>query len=170
MLTRTIPAEAKVLRYDDQGRVLCRWCLGIVERPRRTFCSAECVHEWTVRSSTSYARRCVKKRDKGICARCGIDTEVLRLELKGLLLECRKAGDKAAFYVRIGELGIKGPEYKAYRPHSLWEADHIVPVSQGGGCCGLDNLRTLCWRCHREATAALRASRRKASGADEEKC
>lgn len=29
-----------------------------------------------------------------------------------------------------------------------WEADHIIPVSKGGGCCGLDNLRTLCRKCH----------------------
>jgi 5-methylcytosine-specific restriction endonuclease McrA len=40
---------------------------------------------------------------------------------------------------------------------SLWDADHIVPVAEGGGQCDLDNLRTLCVACHREATAALRA-------------
>jgi 5-methylcytosine-specific restriction endonuclease McrA len=34
--------------------------------------------------------------------------------------------------------------------------DHIVPVIEGGGGCGLDNLRTLCRKCHVEETAALR--------------
>ena len=34
-----------------------------------------------------------------------------------------------------------------YLPH-LWEADHIVPVKDGGGCCGLENYRTLCRKCH----------------------
>jgi 5-methylcytosine-specific restriction endonuclease McrA len=40
---------------------------------------------------------------------------------------------------------------------SLWDADHIVAVAEGGGQCDLDNLRTLCVACHREATARLRA-------------
>jgi len=29
-----------------------------------------------------------------------------------------------------------------------WQVDHIVPVSKGGGGCGLDNLQTLCNECH----------------------
>ena len=34
----------------------------------------------------------------------------------------------------------------------LWDADHIIPVKNGGGCCGLDNLRTLCIPCHKNIT------------------
>jgi 5-methylcytosine-specific restriction endonuclease McrA len=40
---------------------------------------------------------------------------------------------------------------------SLWDADHIVAVSEGGGECDLANLRTLCLKCHQRATAELRA-------------
>lgn len=40
-----------------------------------------------------------------------------------------------------------------------WEADHIMPVVEGGGCCGLDGYRTLCVPCHRDQTAALAARR-----------
>ena len=32
-----------------------------------------------------------------------------------------------------------------------------MAVAEGGGCCGLDNLRTLCTPCHRKETAGLRA-------------
>lgn len=39
---------------------------------------------------------------------------------------------------------------------SLWDADHIVPVAEGGGGCGLENLRTLCRVCHGRVTAELR--------------
>jgi 5-methylcytosine-specific restriction endonuclease McrA len=39
---------------------------------------------------------------------------------------------------------------------SLWDADHILPVVEGGGECDLDNIQTLCLRCHREATRKLR--------------
>lgn len=42
---------------------------------------------------------------------------------------------------------------------SWWEADHIIPVVEGGGQTGLENLRTLCWPCHRKATAELAARR-----------
>jgi hypothetical protein len=44
---------------------------------------------------------------------------------------------------------------------SLWDADHILPVAEGGGECDLDNLRTLCLMCHREATAELRRRMRR---------
>jgi 5-methylcytosine-specific restriction endonuclease McrA len=39
---------------------------------------------------------------------------------------------------------------------SLWDADHIVPVAEGGGQCDLSNMRTLCLKCHAQATAGLR--------------
>ncbi len=37
----------------------------------------------------------------------------------------------------------------------LWEADHIIPVIEGGGGCTPDGYRTLCLKCHRAETAAL---------------
>lgn len=47
---------------------------------------------------------------------------------------------------------------------TLWQADHIVPIAEGGGECGLDGLRTLCTCCHKRETRALarrRAERRR---------
>jgi 5-methylcytosine-specific restriction endonuclease McrA len=49
-----------------------------------------------------------------------------------------------------------------YTGRSLWEADHIVPVVEGGGECDLSNLRTLCLRCHRMATLGLHLRRAEA--------
>jgi hypothetical protein len=37
----------------------------------------------------------------------------------------------------------------------LWEADHIIPVAEGGGACGLDGYRLLCIGCHKAATKKL---------------
>lgn len=34
-----------------------------------------------------------------------------------------------------------------------WEADHIIPVSEGGGGYGLENFQTLCKECHKEKTS-----------------
>jgi 5-methylcytosine-specific restriction protein A len=58
-----------------------------------------------------------------------------------------------------------GPGIVSANGHT-WEADHIIPVIEGGGECDLSNLRTLCLKCHREQTAALakrRAAARKAA-------
>ena len=38
----------------------------------------------------------------------------------------------------------------------FWQADHEIPVSEGGGCCSLENIRTLCVPCHRLETEKLR--------------
>ena len=50
------------------------------------------------------------------------------------------------------------------RLQSWWEADHIVPVAEGGGQCGPENYRTLCIRCHRVVTNQLRQRLRVANG------
>ncbi len=42
------------------------------------------------------------------------------------------------------------------RTGTAWEMDHIVPVIEGGGGCGLENLRTLCIPCHRSVTRELK--------------
>jgi len=45
---------------------------------------------------------------------------------------------------------------KSMNRKSLWDADHILPVVEGGGGCDLDNIRTLCLICHRKVTVELR--------------
>jgi 5-methylcytosine-specific restriction endonuclease McrA len=131
-----------------------------VPKPKRSFCSDACVHEWKVRTDPNYARDCVLSRDNGICAKCGRDTIAWWHELQ---LELRQAGfgiapeicaARAAVYRRHG-LSARGPGQRV----SLWDVDHITPVSEGGGECGLEGLRTLCVICHRNETDALTARR-----------
>lgn len=50
--------------------------------------------------------------------------------------------------------------------HEGWDIDHIVPVVEGGGQCGLENLRTLCHPCHKQVTRELAARRRRSSASD----
>jgi 5-methylcytosine-specific restriction enzyme A len=131
---------------------LCRWCKGRVSGRRRTFCSDACVHEWRLRSSTSYLREQVFARDRGICALCGIDTvrlrrSVLRLPFGRRMLEMKR------LQITRGR-------------KSWWEADHILPVVEGGDS-NLENVRTLCVACHRQATAELRERRRRYTRDDE---
>lgn len=47
------------------------------------------------------------------------------------------------------------------------EADHIVPVVDGGAVFDLANVQTLCRGCHRDKTRAEAAARRRTSPAVE---
>ena len=143
---RTMPGGrvvAALLPQGAAGRPLCRWCSLECPKGRRTFCSDDCVHQWRLRTSPAYLRDAVRKRDKGICARCTVDT----LAAYALLRHAR--GQRRQQLLALW--GLKNLQRK-----SLWDADHILPVAEGGGECDLDNLRTLCLHCHRVMTAALR--------------
>jgi hypothetical protein len=70
---------------------------------------------------------------------CGLDCEELFYYLKILKYE-----DHDRWELLIKELKI--PKTRANG--SLWDMDHILPVYEGGGCCGMENLRTLCIWCH----------------------
>lgn len=88
----------------------------------------------------------MRKRDKGVCAHCGLDCEALKRKYRKLL-----PADKKALKT---EYGI--PEHRHRR---FWDIDHIIPVIEGGGACGPENLRTLCPKCHRVVTSELAAKR-----------
>lgn len=130
-------------------RRACRWCKGEVDGRRRTFCSDACVHEWRLRSSASYLRECVLERDRGVCAICGVDTVALRRRVMRLPFAARMR--------ELRDLLARGVITRKRK--SWWEADHILPVVEGGDS-NLENIRTLCIPCHRTATAELRARRR----------
>lgn len=140
------------IERSPSGRPLCRWCRAEVPQRRRTFCSEACVHEWKLRTDPGYLREKVFARDKGVCAACGVDTVALRRDLRKLDYAARREFLKT-WKLREGSR------------KSLWDADHIVPVAEGGGQCDLSNMRTLCLRCHAAATAALRARLRRTATA-----
>ena len=87
--------------------------------------------------------------ETGLCAHCGIDT--LREHRK---LKRARGTTRQALMRHWG--------FSTRMRKSLWDADHILPVTEGGGECDLDNIRTLCLRCHRVVTAQLRERIRRA--------
>lgn len=149
-MPRTLPEAGRqprhqTLGFGPNGLPLCRWCqLEILSRRRRTFCSEYCVHQWRLRSDPGYLRDQVFIRDRGVCALCRADTVAIYAALK------RSRGSE-----RSAGLSFYGMKSIASR-RSLWDADHILAVAEGGGQCDLDNLRTLCVPCHRQQTASLR--------------
>lgn len=133
------------LKYNKKGRPLCRYCETEVKPPKRTFCSDKCVHEWKLRKSSSYVRYCLFKRDHGVCSLCGVDTDKLKKQGKQIL---KNSGREA--YWNFSK-GVNMPPHRK----SWWDADHIVPVCEGGGECDLSNYRTLCPPCHKKVTKEL---------------
>jgi hypothetical protein len=156
----------------DPEKRLCRYCGTKVPSGRYTFCSGRraagyawrkrcgglykkrprfspgsgCVHEHLIRTQGDYARLCCWGRDRGVCQACGLDTDALADRLCRLLMD----SGRDAYRAEVQRLGFRDG-------YCLWQADHIVPVCEGGGSCGLEGLRTLCWPCHKQVTALLKA-------------
>jgi 5-methylcytosine-specific restriction enzyme A len=150
MSTNRAKAGGRIRKTADRGpngRGICRWCNNEVPPGRRTFCDDHCVHEWRLRTDPGYLRLQVLRRDRGICSVCGLDTIEFYRRLQLVPARKRKA--------LCHQLDVHG------KRRSFWDADHILPVSEGGGECDLSNLRTLCLWCHQEYTAQLRYRRRR---------
>lgn len=146
------------LKKGPNGRNLCRWCQTEVPPRRQTFCSSKCVFEWKLRTDAQFVRRQVHARDRGICCRCGLDTDFLAKQLMSLYLLSPEEASENAWLFGFGKAFSSTRRRWGLYPHlrSLWQADHIVPVIEGGGECGLDGYRTLCMPCHKRVTAKLR--------------
>jgi hypothetical protein len=141
--------DAKLLPKNEAGLTCCRWCGMGVKPPKRTMCSPECVHELKLRINGRYLRDCVYKRDRGICAICNIDTKKTASTANRLTCE-----EKIKF-LEDNSISTKRKIWVQKHGGGLWDADHIIAVKEGGGLCGLENIRTLCIKCHKVVTKSL---------------
>ena len=170
----------------------CSWC-GTTELPkgRQSWCSQRCVDEYLSRSSSAHIRRRVYERDRGICALCGCDANVEYTRWRDRRREVAHLADRLVAQSRWDlvwdgrEMVFRDTKYPdapavrrfrarlfaKYAPgrwtsgrSTGWDADHIVPVVEGGGQCGLDNYRTLCHPCHKDETAKLAGRRANQGG------
>ena len=182
---RAITLPAQPAGRGPNGRRFCRWCQKEVPVGRRSWCSQECVDDYSVRSNPGIARSKVLARDNRVCADCNLNMNAVATSITR---QARKlglyGGYRREWFRKVAhQSGVaahrlftewcneRGALYPARRfptrrgraktdnefaADCLWDMDHIVPVSEGGGGCGLDNLRTLCLWCHRRETVALK--------------
>lgn len=131
---------------DEQGRRLCRVCRSVLTGRKTSFCDDACVREYLLLTDAGFQRAAVQKRDAGVCAACGCDTEKMRRISR--IIEGKRHGL------------ILHPVWKAqgFVKEHLWEMDHIREVNEGGGN-ELENLQTLCLPCHTKKTAAYNRTR-----------
>jgi 5-methylcytosine-specific restriction endonuclease McrA len=188
-MTAKPPRHTKIpqQKRDADGKGLCRHCEGPVPKGRFTFCSQVCVDEALSRASATWARDACWKRDHGICAVCGRDSDA---DYKAFMVHLTEAQRLARwlensawkdmvetphgmrFRERITDykviakmrkamwkrIGLHNPGWTTGR-QTGWDADHILEVVNGGGSCGPENLQTLCHVCHKIKTARLASER-----------
>lgn len=157
--------SARVLPFDEVAPRrpvgTCRYCTKPTPKGRTRWCSDACNDAARFLTHFAAQRRAVEDRDHGVCALCGLDTDALHAAYRYALVRWSKDVHPPTLLKALGFVPSK----------SLWEADHTVPVVEGGGVrVGmtreevLAGLRTLCCPCHRRETAALagrRAARRR---------
>ena len=145
---RQLSYRSQPLVRGPNGGYLCRWCRKECPGKRRTYCSQGCLDEWLLRSRADVAAEQVFERDKGVCAECGVDCELLFRNLRGL-----PWGERREL---CRQYGIPIHRLNGRR---IWDVDHVEEVARGGGACGLENLQTLCIPCHARKTARFAAER-----------
>lgn len=133
----------------------CRWCGEPILKPdgnqncRRRW-HPDC-HKEMMSNDHQVLRSRVRVRDMGICAVCGFDCGLAQRQLNR---EGWEYGYKphTPFGRMLRKIGFDVAK-------SLWEMDHIVPLTDGGKHT-LEWVWTLCQLCHRKKTsmeATLRA-------------
>lgn len=152
------------VRRDAYGYYLCRLCKSPCPEGERSWCSERCLKRYLTISSGGYVRHQLLERDRGICALCGVDgvrmdaalAQLREDLLHPLLMSIHPmiaTSLRAEGWTNI-KLRGRGCYADALEFSSCWEADHIVPVHDGGGQCGIENYRTLCYVCHKQVSSA----------------
>jgi 5-methylcytosine-specific restriction endonuclease McrA len=155
---------------------LCAWCGGNLSRASKvagvesTYCSRECVEQGRLKRGGMYASTRIREQvfalEGGVCRKCGIDAHALYTRISALhpaerLNALINTSWKLPKTPKALERLLQNP-----KEGDFWEADHIVAVAEGGGGCGLENLRTLCVPCHADETEKLRWRLKLSGGAN----
>ena len=154
-------AAARGCQYCKQPVPSLPWSVSPSESKQSAtlFCSHECWEQYSVQIGRDVRRRLLEL-EKGVCQLCKLDTKALYTTLKSLQNEDDRR--EALMQTKFRRFDPKRFQKLLSKPTSgqLWQADHIIPVCEGGGECDLNNYRTLCTVCHQEQTNKLSTGKR----------
>lgn len=162
------------VRQDRYGYYLCRLCQQPCPGTERHWCSEDCLQRYLTLSHGAFVRAQLFKRDQGICSECGVNAQHMDQALAALAddllhpllmtIHPMIAATLCAEGWTNVTLRGRGSYPDALEFTSCWEAHHVQSVAEGGGECGLENYRTLCFVCHKKVSAeqaGKRAARRR---------
>lgn len=105
----------------------------------------ECVNLFRALRNPEELRKLVMLRDNGVCGACGLNCWnvewLMKHWAKHKVRALRKLVGRFYFEANVHEGRV-----------TFWDADHIRPVSEGGGLSALLNIKTLCLWCHKRKT------------------
>lgn len=139
----------------------CTWCGGKLSGRQTAWCSRLCVDAF-LQLQPRHMRSAIHARDHGRCRTCKRDCDrMLYLSRRLLGLAARDSRWAPAIQtLRDHWASIGFHLSRAFSGEHYWEANHIVPVCQGGGLRGPDNYETLCIPCHAAVTRKMHNERR----------
>src|SRR5258708_7359829 len=70
------------VRQDQYGYYRCRLCMSPCPEMERFWCSENCLKTYLMLSNGNYVREMLFKRDRGVCALCGVNGAQMDLALK----------------------------------------------------------------------------------------
>jgi len=159
--------DLKQLR-DENGKPLCVWCDGKLTGRQQRWCGEKCIGEFNLISNFDLLADKVWERDQSKCVLCGLegkrvfDRAFPRYPHKTWMRTTEDRESYEADWERF--VAEELPLARETRAQYPWlkptvtpmQVDHIIPVVEGGGCCGIENLRLLCHPCHAAETYNLR--------------
>ena len=168
---RAFEKSKKKLTLSDQDQAVmdglaCAWCGKLLLSTsykttiKSTYCSQKCVEDGRLRRGGMYASTKVRNQvfalENGVCQICGINAHALFMRINAMQpAERLNALCNSNWKLPKSQSSLQRILLNP-REGDFWQADHIVPVAEGGGGCGLDNLQTLCTPCHNVETEKLR--------------
>jgi 5-methylcytosine-specific restriction endonuclease McrA len=131
-------------------------CGNLVAPGRKVYATPQCHGRWRHKvHNHREVRTALFERDGGVCSMCGCNTMQMRSEH----IERLHARFPGQIPVLMDELHpeIRPSGFPSLR-HSWWQADHEIPVIEGG-TSDSNNYRSLCTPCHKEETRSLQCRR-----------
>ena len=144
----------------------CLYCLALHQpAPDSPFCSDRCAASYASAETRAAARRLLFERELGVCQQCGFNAHgffqhIVALPSEQARLQALMASPYSTSSERLKRMLVNPKE------GDFWEADHIIPVAEGGGETSLDNFQTLCVPCHQRKTKQQAADKSKRARAE----
>jgi 5-methylcytosine-specific restriction endonuclease McrA len=133
---------------------MCRWCHKLLEGRQSSWCSPACEAEVQNRCNWDSARKIALERAKGICAKCGVDTNKVLAAFDYYERIWLSMGVLRGWAMPHEFRKACGFSVSMRSGHTL-EINHKIAVAEGGSLCDQENLEGLCLPCHRPHTAQV---------------